>query len=235
MNDFQNIPHNDSNLIKNIADSYQVIVDTSVDDEQNKKPIKKSYSKVILLILLIIFTALAYLLFNNWQTIQKLFFNKEENVVVDNISSTQEVFTAEESNDENETQIALEVMVDDNCDQFPDQLIACNPYKCQFNHPLTQEPMIREIVGIVENSCYYLEQMPNGGQMKCQYNEPTRLAIADYIQDFAQAETASVEISGELSPDDFDIETKEVADGQEISKNPLQEALDSGMCEVSGY
>ncbi len=235
MTDFQNIPQNNDNQINNTLDSNKVVADASINNEQVEQATKKSYPKVIILIPLILFIALAYILLNNWQTIQKLLFDKEENVEIDNISPTQEVFTAEEFNDENETQITSELMVDDNCDQFPDQLVACNPYKCEFIHPLTQEPMIREIVGIVENNCHYLEQMPNSGQMKCQYDEATRLAIAQYYKDLDQAKNISIEISGGLSPEGVDVETKEVVDGQEILENPLQEALDSGMCEISGY
>lgn len=236
MTDFRNLPQNNDNQINNTLDSNQVVADASINNEQIEQTTKKSYSKVILSISLIVFIVLTYLLLNNWQTIQQSVFNKkEENVVVDNISPTQEVFIAEEFNEDNERQIASELTVDETCDQFPDQLIACNPYKCQFIHPLTQEPMIREIVGIVENNCYYLEQMPNDGQMECHLDESTRLKIAQFYKDFDQAKNISVEISGELSPDGVDVETKEVVDGQEILENPLQEALDNGMCEISGY
>ena len=90
--------------------------------------------------------------------------------------------------------------------------------------------MVREIFGIVDGKCNYVEEMPNNGTMECNYSESMRKAVAQYHRDLAAAESAETEIQvGEE-------ETKitYTIDGVEV-ENPLQEALDSGQCVISGY
>ena len=76
-----------------------------------------------------------------------------------------------------------EVTLDANCDIFPDKLETCAKYKCQFNHPFTGETMEKEILGVIDGKCNYVEQMPNNGKMECKYTESMRKAAAKYYAD----------------------------------------------------
>ena len=119
-----------------------------------------------------------------------------------------------------------------NCDAFPDMLSSCKKYKCQFIHPLTGENMKREILGIIDGKCVYLEEMPNGGQMECKYTESFGKVIAQYYRDSFAAE--SMEFSININLGSGELTSTYIIDGKEV-ENPLQEALDSGVCVVSGY
>jgi len=125
-----------------------------------------------------------------------------------------------------ETQLAT------NCDAFPDMLSSCTKYKCQFIHPFTGENMKREVLGIIDGKCNYIEQMPNGGQMECKYTESSRKVIAQYYKDTLTAESTGFDINIDLGSGEQ--ETKYTIDGKEV-ENPLQEAMDNGFCTVSGY
>jgi len=125
-----------------------------------------------------------------------------------------------------ETQLAA------NCDTFPDMLNSCTKYKCQFIHPFTGETMEKEILGIIDGKCNYVEQMPNGGQMECKYTESFRKIIAQYYKDTLTAESIGFDINIDLGSGEQ--ETKYTIDGKEIA-NPLQEATDTGVCIISGY
>jgi len=130
------------------------------------------------------------------------------------------------------TPINQETQLAANCDAFPDMLSSCTRYKCEFIHPFTGEAMGREVLGIIDGKCNYIEQMPNGGQMECKYTESFRKVIAQYYKDNLNAESSEFEIDIDLGSDD--IVTKYTIDGKEV-ENPLQEATDNGFCTFSGY
>ncbi len=119
-----------------------------------------------------------------------------------------------------------------NCDAFPDMLTSCTKYKCQFIHPFTGEDMKREILGIIDGKCNYIEQMPNSGQMECKYTESFRKVVAQYYRDIEYAESIGFEIDIDLGSEEQ--VTKYTIDGKEVA-NPLQEATDTGICIISGY
>lgn len=125
---------------------------------------------------------------------------------------------------------SLGVVLDENCDAFTNNLNSCTKYKCQFTHPFTGELMIKEILGISENKCGYVEEMPNNGEMNCEYTEDMRKAAAQYYVDL-ESGSFGVEINGTLGGD---TQIKYTIDGKEVD-NPLQEALDNGQCTISGY
>ena len=116
------------------------------------------------------------------------------------------------------------------CDAFPDKLDACESFSCEFEHPFTGEMMEKEVVGLVNGKCQYTEEMPNNGRMDCEYSESLRKAVAQYYRDVASAE--SVGTSAKIGSEGT--ETTYTIDGQEV-ENPLQEAMDSGACTISGY
>ena len=120
----------------------------------------------------------------------------------------------------------------DGCDAFPDKLDLCESFSCKFEHPFTDEIMERKIVGLVNNKCQYTEEMPNNGRMDCEYSESLRKAVAQYYRDIAAAESFGASVEANLGSGD--VKTTYTIDGKEV-ENPLQEAMDSGQCIISGY
>lgn len=118
------------------------------------------------------------------------------------------------------------------CDAFPDKLDLCETFSCEFEHPFTGEMMERKIIGLVNGKCQYTEEMPNNGKMDCEYSESLRKAIAQYYRDLAIAESVGTNIEANLGSGD--VKTTYTIDGKEV-ENPLQEAMDSGECIISGY
>jgi hypothetical protein len=121
-------------------------------------------------------------------------------------------------------------LADDNCDAFIDYLETCTPHKCKFDHFFTLEKMEREIFGIIGDDCRYVEEMPNNGQMECHFSESLRLAVVQYYRDVEAAEI----MEGSVSWDPEGISATYLIDGVETS-NPLQMALDTGVCVITGY
>jgi len=118
------------------------------------------------------------------------------------------------------------------CDAFPDKLDACEPFSCKFEHPFTGEMMEKKIIGLVNGKCQYTEEMPNNGRMDCEYSESMRKAAAQYYKDVAAAESAGTSVKADLGSGE--VETKYTIDGKEV-ENPLQEAMETGVCVISGY
>ena len=118
------------------------------------------------------------------------------------------------------------------CDAFPNKLDACEAFSCEFEHPFTGEMMEKKIIGLVNSKCQYTEEMPNNGRMNCEYSESLRKAVAQYHRDFAAAESAGTSVKADLGSGE--VETKYTIDGKEV-ENPLQEAMDTGACTISGY
>lgn len=120
---------------------------------------------------------------------------------------------------------------------FEDHLSACSKYKTTFIHPFTEETMEKEILGIIDGKCDYIEQMPNNGKMECKYTESERKAVAQYSRDLATAESFGTDVSAHADFADLESgkqKTKYTINGK-IVENPLQEAIDSGVCVISGY
>jgi hypothetical protein len=113
-----------------------------------------------------------------------------------------------------------------------DSLSSCTPHSCAFMHPFTGEWMLKEIVGMTEEGCEYLEQMPNGGVMSCRYSEDMRRAVAQYYLDLAEADSVSSDVT--LNQGSGETVTTYMIDGQEV-RNPLQEALNNDQCVIVGY
>ena len=92
--------------------------------------------------------------------------------------------------------------------------------------------MERKILGLVNGKCQDTVEMPNNGRMDCEYSESLRKAVAQYYKDAAAAESAGISVKADLGSGE--VETKYTIDGKEV-ENPLQEAMDSGACTISGY
>ena len=112
------------------------------------------------------------------------------------------------------------------CQDFPDKLEKCEPFVCEFDHPITGDKMQREIKGLEDGKCVYVEEMPNGGEMECNYTQNYYEAAAQYYRDLGVANSFGTQVdNGEIT---YTIDDKEV-------QNPLQEAMDQGQCVISGY
>jgi hypothetical protein len=101
-----------------------------------------------------------------------------------------------------------------------------------FKHPLTGEILEKEILGIIDGKCNYVEQMPNGGKMECKYSESERAVVAQYYKDVANAESVGTSFS--LDSGSGEQKAKYTINGKVVD-NPLQEAMTSGACVISGY
>lgn len=115
---------------------------------------------------------------------------------------------------------------------FADKLSSCSTYKTTFKHPLTGEMLEKEILGIINGKCDYVEQMPNGGKMECKYTESERKAVAQYYKDVASAESVGTSVNANLGSGEQ--KTTYTINGKVVD-NPLQEATNSGVCVISGY
>lgn len=118
------------------------------------------------------------------------------------------------------------------CADFTENLRKCEPYSCSFKHPFTGGMMKRQIVGLKNNVCQYVEEMPNNGKMECLYPLERLDAVADaYKKAFAQFESGNINFSAKFSLGDSSAETE----GSGNDNNALQKYLDDGTCVVTGY
>lgn len=115
---------------------------------------------------------------------------------------------------------------------YADKLKTCTKYKTTFLHILTKQGMEREILGLIDGKCNFVEEMPNNGKMTCTLDQEQQLAFAKYYNDFANAQSYSLNIH--LESDPASQESTEKIDGVEII-NPMQAAFDNGSCVISGY
>ena len=122
------------------------------------------------------------------------------------------------------------------CKDLAVKLQTCAPYTCTFVHPFTNETMQRRITGLNNGNCVYTEDMPAGGKMQCAYPAPMRQAVAQYLKDVQAAAAAGKSTSTQVTADlgSGKAQTKYTIDGKAVD-NPLQTALDSGACKITGY
>jgi hypothetical protein len=113
---------------------------------------------------------------------------------------------------------------------YADRLDSCTADTCTFSHPFTGAPMERRVLGLEGDTCRYTEQMPGGGVMECSYSPARRREVAAFVRltEAATSTRTQARTSGQ------GIETKTTVDGKAVA-NPLEAALRSGECRVSGY
>lgn len=116
---------------------------------------------------------------------------------------------------------------------FADKLKTCEKYKSKFTHLLTGEKMDREITGLVENKCNYIEQMPNGGKMTCRYSQAQREAAANYYK-LTASDSGSASTETKTDPTSGKAVTITKVDGKEV-ESPLTTYMSDGTCVISGY
>lgn len=92
--------------------------------------------------------------------------------------------------------------------------------------------MNREIFGMVNGKCKTTEEMPNGGAMNCEFDNSLLTAVIQYYEDLAEASSYGVSIH--IDTEGETVTSYTTIDGKEV-ENPMQEALDTGACTISGY
>lgn len=210
---------------ENLSSSRQVFSNQQADVAQqifDNKPNSSKKLVLVLTLLLIVLTSTAVGVF----AIQN-YTQPNDQLTKEQASSAVPPAQIQEQSGSETAQLIAE------CDDFPDMLESCTKYSCQFTHPLTGEQMTREIKGINNDKCVYTEQMPNDGVMDCQYTSEMRTVVASYYKDLEDSESFTTETSAELSSE-TQVNTTYKIDDKEVD-NPLQEALDTGQCVVSGY
>jgi hypothetical protein len=173
---------------------------------------------IILVITILMIVAAGVLVF-------QYFMQKSKNSVKDTVSTSAPLPT----NPVVDT--VVETLVSTDCSAFPDKLESCTKYTCIFTDPVTGEKINREITGILNDKCKYLEGIPNGGIMSCKYSENMRKVVAQYYRDTEKAASVSAEAKLDLKEDKNDIETTYKLNGK-VLVNPVQEALETGECVV---
>jgi len=142
-------------------------------------------------------------------------------------SAAREVTAQEQASVEAAQETASQEATD--CALFPDKFSACEPFSCRFIHPFTGELMEKNVIGLIENKCQYIEEMPNSFRMDCEYSESLRKAVAQYYRDIDAAESSETSVSIDFGSDE--VKTKYTIDDKAV-ENPLQEALDNGACQI---
>ena len=105
-----------------------------------------------------------------------------------------------------------------------DKLNSCTKYSTTFKHPFTGEMLGKEILGIVDGKCVYVEQMPNGGKMECKYTQSERKAVAQFYKDVASAKTVTTHSSIKFSSSSdttSDTTSETTLDGKKV-ESPAQ-------------
>lgn len=108
-----------------------------------------------------------------------------------------------------------ESVISEDCNDFADKLESCEPFSCEFEHPLAESfgiedtIMKRNIVGLTEDGkCNYIEELPNDGEMECNYSDETKIVAVKSFRGL------------ELSEEEYNI---------------LQNAWNGEECVISGY
>jgi len=81
-----------------------------------------------------------------------------------------------------------------NCDSFPEKLILCEPFLCEFEHPFTGEMMKREIAGLIDGKCQTTEEAPGNSTINCKYTKDLRKKAAEHHKKFYDSGSVSFSI-----------------------------------------
>lgn len=114
--------------------------------------------------------------------------------------------------------------------ELANSLQDCEPLDQSFAHLFTGETMQRQITGLQQDLCVYIEQMPNDGTMTCRYSEADRAAVAEYYARLSGAESMGTSVKTDLK----NTEATYRIDGETV-KNPLSAVMKNGVCTVTGY
>jgi HEAT repeat protein len=118
------------------------------------------------------------------------------------------------------------------CTKLHDKCKKYEGYKCELSNTFTDE-IVEERRHVKAGDKYlYVEEMPNGGRMRCRFTKDQSLEVARYYSLLAAAKTKRFNVR--VSMPDGKIKTVDIFDGKEV-ENPLQKSLDNGKCRIFGY
>ena len=112
------------------------------------------------------------------------------------------------------------------CGDYADRLEKCESFQCQYSNPIFGSTMTKQIIGIENDKCHTVEEMPNKGMVDCKYPMTKIKAIAQYLRNLSVAQSSHIKISVSFGDK---LKTKEEIDGKEV-KDPLQESMSNGDC-----
>jgi hypothetical protein len=120
------------------------------------------------------------------------------------------------------------------CHEYASKLDSCSPYTCTFTHPMTGGKLERKIIGLTAGNCATNEAMPGTHKMQCEFPPDMRKAVAAFFRETQAAEAAGATISGGVSANgDGKSRSTTSVYGQPVV-NPLQQALERGLCKITG-
>ena len=119
------------------------------------------------------------------------------------------------------------------CPDYAARLDSCSPYTCTFTHPMTGDKLERKIVGLVGGNCATVESMPGTHKMTCQFPPAMRKEAAAFFRAAQSAGADGQSITGTLKKKDGQLESTTTIGGTPVT-NPLQRALEAGVCKIGG-
>ena len=120
------------------------------------------------------------------------------------------------------------------CIGMASKLDSCSEFECSFTHPFDGQEHTRNILGMVDGKCKYLETMPNGGLMECNYAESMRKAVAQQYQLYEDNQDGSFGMDLSIDLGSGETEATYTIDGVEV-EDPLTVAMSDGTCIITGY
>ncbi len=109
----------------------------------------------------------------------------------------------------------------ENCADLSYNIKRCSPYKCKSTDDLTKKTIIKEIIGVIDNKCNYVEKISNKIHLDCKFTEGMTGAISKYYKDIASLSPGSVDTGKKYAIDKSD---------KEGVSNPIEEAVRIGQC-----
>ncbi len=120
------------------------------------------------------------------------------------------------------------------CLDYASKLDSCSPYTCTFTHPMTGDKLERKIIGLAGGKCVTIESMPGKHKMQCEYPPDMRKAVAAFFRETQAAEAAGKTIGGKVTMGgDGKPKSTTTVEGKPVV-NPLQQAIEGGVCKIGG-
>ena len=120
-----------------------------------------------------------------------------------------------------------------NCSDCGEKIKKCEPCECSYFAP-GGKTINQKIIGLEDNKCHYLQEIPGVFTMDCKFSQATVDAIVNYGALLAEADKDGKKVnhSFKFSTKDGESYSKVNVDGQTI-EDPWQAAINSGECVTS--
>jgi hypothetical protein len=84
--------------------------------------------------------------------------------------------------------IPKEISKEIECKLLSEKFVGCEPYTCDFTHPMKGEKLTRTIDGTIDGTCRYREMMPENMKLECRFPEEMQIVMAQYYQKVMKGE-----------------------------------------------